>query len=418
MKVLVLGAGVIGITTAYFIRKDGHDVTVVDRHKHGAMESTFANGAQLSYCHGDPLSSWHNIWQGLKWLGKKKAPLFINTSAINPDLIQWMFKFILQAPNSKREFAIQNLLRLSFYSKEIFSQLNTELNINYDHTKKGILYLLDSKNSLHQELKLFEYYKKFADVNYEIFSKKECINYDPAAEIIMRQKHAGILTMEDEVGDARKFTEGLEKECKKIGVNFLYNCEIKSLQKLGNKITGVHASKGFLTANKFICCMGAYTPMLLGPIGIKTHIYPIKGYSTSVKIQSKKSAPKSSIFDMSRKIVYSTVGNTLRTAGTAEFCGYNHSISESRIKPLIKATNAFFPNAANYDKVFKWTCLRPVTPHYNPYLGPTPYDNLFINSGHGFLGWTNAAGSAKIVAEIAQGKPSPINLNGLTLSSN
>jgi D-amino-acid dehydrogenase len=411
MKVLVLGAGVIGITTAYFLQKEGYKVTVVDRHSESAQECSHANGAQLSYSHAEPLANWKNLWKGIKWLGKKNAPLLIRPR-LDLELYKWIFKFLLECPKSKMEQHAINLLRLSFYSKQIFHELNSSLDIKYDWNDLGVLHLLSNQEALDDEVKLFELFQKHSACEYEIFSKDQCIQHEPSSEIIMKEKVGGIWSKSDEIGDAHKFTLAMQKECEKLGVEFIWNSEIISFTTNKNKITGVHTSTGFLTSNKFVCCLGAYTAKYLSPIGIKLPIYPVKGYSTSVPTGDKYNSPRSSIFDLERKIVYTRMADTLRTAGTAEFTGFDHSINEARVKPLLDATKRFFPDGGDYSNVGKWSCLRPLTPQYTSYLGKTSFANLFINAGHGFLGWTTAAGSAKVVAEIAMDKPSPISLKG------
>ncbi len=413
MQVLVLGAGVIGVTTAYFLQKEGYKVTVIDRHSEAAAECSHANGAQLSYSHAEPLAGWKNLWKGIKWLGKNNAPLLIRPR-IDFDLYKWIFKFLLECPQSKMEKNAINLLRLSFYSKQIFHELNQSLDIKYDWNNFGILHLLENEDDLEREKRLFEFFHKHSECEYEFLSKSQCIEHEPSSEIIMREKVGGIWSKSDEIGDAFKFTKAMQKKCEELGVEFLWDTEVTALTTHKNKITGVDTSKGFMTANKFVCCFGAYSAKLLSPIDVKLSIYPVKGYSTSVPTGNEYNAPRSSVFDIDRKIVYTRIGDTLRTAGTAEFTGFDHSINEERVKPLLDATKRFFPDGGDYSNVGKWSCLRPLTPQYNPYLGETRYSNLYVNSGHGFLGWTNAAGSAKVVADVVMDKPSPISLKGFS----
>jgi D-amino-acid dehydrogenase len=415
MKVIILGAGVIGVATAYFLAKKGHDVTVIERHKKLAMESSFANGAQLSYSHCEPWATFGNLAKALKWLGHKEAPLLLRLRW-DPDMYKWLTRFIINALPHNVDRNTLNIVRLSFYSRKVLNELLPELKFQFDFAPSGILHLFTKEEDLIKAVKHFNYERNYEDeVLFQVLDKKQCLAKEPAAANLIESKMGGIYFPQDAIGDVYQFTLGLAAQAKELGVKFILENEVSTLTTSGIRITGVDSQKGFYSADNFVVCLGAYTPLLLRPIGINLPIYPMKGYSVTIPVKQKHQQLKMSITDQQRKIVYTPMENCLRAAGTVELTGYCHDISPERIAPIAKAAQEAFPNGGDFKKIQSWACLRPQTPQSTPLLGRSKYSNLYINSGHGSLGWTQALGSSQLVADIVDGKKPEININGLGL---
>ncbi|MFI4983588.1 MAG: D-amino acid dehydrogenase [Rickettsiales bacterium] len=414
MHVAVLGAGVIGISTAYYLSKAGCKVTIIDKSSGAANECSFANGAQLSYSDADPLATWGNVLQGLKWLGKKNAPLLMRFS-FDPDLYIWLFKFLSECRASQFEKRTINYLLLNYYSRQQIHKLNDSLKLKYDFHQDGIIHLFETAREREAEKKILDYASQFQKVDYEILKGAEITQKEPSLKLYLSEKQGGAINCKtDEVGDAHKFTVELEKHAQQLGVKFLYNCDIHDFVKQGKKLTRLITSKGEIEADVFVNCLGAYSNQLLNKIDIKLPIYPVKGYSVSCPIINDSEIPSASIYDHKRKFVLTKIGKTFRLAGTAEFGGFDHTIREERVSPLIHAAKHFFPHACDYENATPWACLRPLTPFYTPLIGKTKYSNLYLNTGHGFLGWTAAAGSSKAIADLITKGKAEIDLSGFS----
>ncbi len=415
MKVIILGAGVMGVCTAYLLAKQGFEVTVIDRHTYAAMESSYANGCQLSYSHCEPWATGGNLIKAIKWLGHKEAPLLFRLRW-DWDMYKWLTKFIINAMPANVARNTLNILKLSFYSRYIMHELLDEFDFDFDFQKSGILHLFHNKEELDKAERHFIFESRNSDeLKFKVLSAKQCLNLEPAVAHIIKEKYGGIYFPKDEIGDILKFTRGLAAMCIKLGVKFLYNTDILTLTLSGNRISGVNTNQGFYTADKFVMALGAYSGKFMRMIGINLPIYPMKGYSISIPVRKKHEHLSMSITDQKSKIVYVPLKGFLRAAGTVEFAGFNHEILAERIDPIVNATRRSFPDGGDFDKVVPWACLRPQTPQSSPIIGRTRYNNLFINSGHGSLGWTQALGSSKIVADVIVGKSPEISLTGLKL---
>lgn len=411
MKVLVIGSGVIGICTAYFLAKSGASVTVIEREPSSAMQCSYANGAQMSYSHAEPWATWTNVWKGIKWMGKKNAPLLFRPS-FDIEMYKWIFKFLLNCSKSNIDKNTHALLNLGFYSRKVMNTLMDEVKIDCSYTKPGILHIFRHKEEVKALDKYFTELSKIEPfLEHKALNKKGCIALDPALEHLMRKGVGGVWCVNDELADIYEFCKGLEVECKKLGVTFKYNTEMLGFNTHGHSIQSIITNNGDLEADSFVMCTGAYSANFLRPIGIKIPIYPMKGYSISAPIHKNHITPSVSVTDHQKKIVFSKIGNIFRVAGTAEFAGFNHEVLHERVEPLIKSSKTYFPNSADYSNITSWACLRPQTPQSYPYLGRTEqYKNLFFNMGHGSLGWTQGPGSGKAVADQVLGKEPEIDL--------
>lgn len=412
MKIIVLGSGILGVTTAYELGKRGFDVMVLDRQMASGAETSFANGGQLSYSHGEPWASPSALKKIPTWMFDSEAPLVFRP---RPDwqMIRWGMKFLRNCTAARANINCVNLLRLGLYSKQRFDAIRAETGLEFDYASKGILHIYGTDKDFDHAKAQNEFQAKFG-CEQRILTRDECLTLEPALAYTSRSIVGGIHSIMDESGDAYLFCNELARiAAERYGVQFHYGITIKGLRTENKSVVAVATDRGDAVADGYVMAMGSYSPVYLRQIGIDLPIYPMKGYS--VTIDANDACPHLSITDGTHKIVYSRLGNRLRVAGTAEFAGYNHDINEKRIAPIVKAASALLPQADWNQDISKWACLRPSTPDGPPIMGLTPMRNLFLNTGHGTLGWTQAAGSATIVADLMEGKLPGILLQGLTM---
>jgi D-amino-acid dehydrogenase len=412
MQILILGSGVLGVTTAYELGKRGFNVTVIDRKNACASETSFANGGQLSYSHAEPWASPSLLPKLPRWLLRSDSPLVFRPRA-DKEMIRWGLSFLRNCTTFRAEINTINLLRLGLYSKECMAAIRRDEGLDFSYSGKGILHIYESQEEFDHSKKQLEFQAKFGG-DERILSRDEVLKLEPSLAHTSRTIIGGIHAHHDESGDAHSFSTQLAaRAAERFGVKFLHNISVTELIKEGNKIVAVNTDKGEMQADVFVMALGSYSPVYLRKIGIDTPIYPMKGYS--ITIDANEYCPYISLTDGKYKIVYSRLGSRLRVAGTAEFAGYDTTINEKRITPIVQAAKSLLPLADWGQDVGKWACLRPSTPDGPPIIGRTPYYNLFLNTGHGTLGWTQAAGSAKLVADIMERKTPEILLHGLTL---
>ncbi|MFN8911870.1 MAG: FAD-dependent oxidoreductase, partial [Alphaproteobacteria bacterium] len=344
MKVTIVGAGVIGVTSAYFLAKAGFDVSVIEREQSPSIECSYANGAQLSYSHAEPWGSFPNVVKAIKWLGKKDAPLLFKKK-LDIETASWIMRFLLNCFSNKYHKNAKAILGINFYSRAVLHELLEEIDFDFNYSTNGILHVFKKSQDL---IDCNLYFNKLRswnkDLEFKKLTRKEVIELDPALQRLMTYRNGAILCPQDEVGDIYKFTSKLEAKCKKLGVKFSYGERAISFTINHKKVDHLLTNKREVKSDMYLVCAGAYTTHLLDPIGINTHIHPMKGYSLSIPISSHSTPPKISITDHEKKIVVATIGNVLRLAGTAEFAGYNHVAYEPRVKPLIKLANRYFPD--------------------------------------------------------------------------
>lgn len=412
MKILVLGSGLLGVATAYELGKRGFEVTVIDRKEEAAAETSFANGGQLSYNHAEPWANPSVLSKLPAWMLRSDSPLVFRLRA-DMNMVKWGLSFLRNCTKLRADVNTVNMLRLGIYSRERLHIIKNEEKFEFDFSDKGILHLYSSQEEFEHGKKQIEFQAKFGGVE-KILSQDEVYKLEPALAHSQRKIVGGIHAYNDESGDARTFCLKLAERAKeRFGVKFEYGVSINKLRTENNRIVAVETDKGDFTADGFVLALGSYSSVYLRQIGIDVPIYPMKGYS--ITLEANDLCPNISLTDGLHKIVYSKLGNRVRVAGTAEFAGYDTSINEKRIAPIVKAASELIPKADWSQKIGKWACLRPSTPDGSPIMGRTPFSNLFLNTGHGTLGWTQAAGSAAIVADIIQNKPTEIILHGLTL---
>ena len=413
MKIVILGSGVIGTASAYYLAKAGHEVTVIDRQNGSALETSFANAGEVSPGYSAPWASPGIPLKAIKWLMMEHSPLAIRPS-LDPKMWSWVVQMLMNCTSRRYEINKGRMLRMAQYSRDVLQQLREDTGITYDERTQGTLQLFRNQQQVdasHSDIEILQRYK----VPYETLDVAACLKVEPALAQV-KEKFVGALRLPgDETGDCFKFTQNLAKMAEALGVKFEYGVSIDRLITEGDKITAIHTSLGTITADSFVMALGSYSPILLRDIGIKIPVYPIKGYSITVPITDAQSAPESTIMDETYKVAITRLGDRIRVGGTAEITGYNMDLRESRRATLVHSVTDLFPNGGDVSQAEFWTGLRPMTPDGTPIIGETPFKNLFLNTGHGTLGWTMACGSGQYLADMMSGKMPAISTEGLSM---
>lgn len=407
MKVIIMGAGVVGVTTAYFLAKAGHKVTVIEKDSSPGKGCSYANAGQLSYSH---IESWATtpLLSLIKSAIMPDSYLSIQFDQVkNKVFLSWLIEFLKNSSKKKARLNSQKLSQIANLSKLAIDEIIASERLNFNYTKPGNLHFFRSKNSFIRAIKNSDFLKSLG-YNLEILSPEECIKKEPKLVKLKDSNKlaGGIYFSDDAVGDCHKFTENLSEICKeKYGVIFEYNNEIKNILTNHKMITGINSEKGVFQADQYIYCLGVYGNSLLNGIKINPKIYPVKGHSLSLPIDVSHGAPKLSLTDIDNKIFYSRLGSTFRVAGTVEFASVKATINGKKINFLKKSVGQTFSEFGNINQVRNWSGLRPFRPNSIPIIERVEkYGNLLINSGHGSLGFTLAAGSAKIISDIVNNK--------------
>jgi D-amino-acid dehydrogenase len=406
MKVIVLGAGLLGVTSAYFLRQQGHDVTVVDRQASPAAETSFANGGQISVSHAEPWANPGAPLKVLKWLGKEDAPLLFR---IRADMRQWLWglQFLHECTPARTRHNIEQIVRLGTYSRDMLQQLRRDIGIAYDERSQGILHFYTSQQEF-DGAEAPAAQMRALGCDRRVISADEAVKLEPALSHIRPQLAGATYTAEDESGDANLFARELVKRCEADGVQFLMSHTVTALREAGGRIDHVEATDPSgrfqrLTADAYVLAMGSLSPLYAQPLGIALPIYPAKGYSVTMPVKDASKAHQVSLTDDEFKLVFSRLGDRLRIAGTAELNGYDRDLNRVRCEAIVKRAEQLFPGAGDSSQAQFWTGLRPATPSNVPIIGRCKLPNLYLNTGHGTLGWTHACGSGKSIALIVGG---------------
>ncbi len=412
MQILVLGGGVIGVASAYYLAKHGADVTVIERQNDVAEETSHGNAGQVSPGYSTPWAAPGIPTKAIKWLFQKHAPL-----AISPDgslwQVSWMLKMLANCNGERYAINKERLMRISEYSRDCLRQLRADTGINYEHRSLGTLQLFRSQAQLDAVGKDIEVLKE-CNVAYELYD-----NPTDLAKIEPALGHASGLTgglrlPNDETGDCNLFTKALKELAIQLGVKFRFNQEISHITHDGRQITGVVTGGQTLTADAYVLACGSYSRLLGKQLGLDLPIYPVKGYSLTVPIVDENKAPVSTVLDETYKVAITRFNDRIRVGGMAELSGFDLSLNPARRATLEMVVNSLF-TGGDVSRATFWTGLRPMTPDSTPIIGKSPLSNLFINAGHGTLGWTMACGSGKLISDIITGKTPDINTEGLAL---
>ncbi len=412
MKVLVLGAGVVGVSTAYYLAQQGHQVTVLEREDGVAEETSFANAGQLSFGYSSPWAAPGIPAKATKWLFSQHAPL-----SIRPDGSLFQARWMMQMwsnCNAKR-YAVnkERMLRLSAYSQKCMHKLLDDTNIEFEGRRKGTLQLFRTEKQMQAAARDVKALQE-AGVAWELLERSGLAEAEPALAHVSYKLVGGLRTPDDETGDCRMFTLGLMAKAKQAGVEFKFGETIRALQTKHNKISAVQCLSGVLQADAYVVCMGPYSPLLLRGL-VDIPVYPLKGYSITVDIVDEQRAPVSTILDETYKIALTRFKNRIRVGGMAEVVGYDLSLNKRREHTLEMVLNDLFGGSYAAKDLQLWTGLRPKTPDSTPIIGATKFDNLFLNTGHGTLGWTMACGSGQLIADIVSGKQPAIAYEDLAV---
>jgi D-amino-acid dehydrogenase len=410
MRVLVLGSGLLGVSSAYYLSQLGHEVTVVDRQANPAAETSFANGGQISVSHAEPWANPSAPLKVLQWLGKEDAPLLFR---IRADMRQWLWglQFMRECTPAKTRHNIEQIVRLGTYSRAMLQELRAATGLQYDQRTAGILHFYTSQKEFEAARGPSEQMRELG-CERQIISADEALKLEPALKHIRPQLAGATYTAEDESGDANRFARELVKLCETSGVKFLMSHTITALREVGGQIDHIEAtdSEGrfqCLSADAYVLAMGSLSPIYAEPLGIRLPIYPAKGYSVTMPVKDASMAHQVSLTDDEYKLVFSRLtgpnSDRLRIAGTAELNGYDRDLNRVRCEAIVRRVEQLFPGAGDATKASFWTGLRPATPSNVPIIGKSKLPNLFLNTGHGTLGWTHACGSGKSIARIISG---------------
>jgi len=406
----VLGAGVVGTTSAWYLAQAGHEVTVVDRQPIPGKETSFANGGQISVSHAEPWANPHILPRLRKWLGREDAPLLWRWRA-DPAQLAWGLRFLGEClPGSTRR-NMAAIVALSLYSRGRLRALREELGLQYDQLQRGILHIYTDRQEFATAVEAARVMRGLG-LDRDSVDVDRCLELEPALADAAHLLVGGDYTRSDESGDAHKFTRALAEKAQAAGVEFRLQSTIERIAPGGSQIAGVlvNGENGpeLLTADAYVVALGSYSPLLLKPLRICLPVYPAKGYSATLTLADGAGAPSVSLTDDERKLVFSRLGNRLRIAGTAEFNGYNLELNEVRCQALMQRVRQLFPRLQVEGEPEFWCGLRPATPSNVPCIGRTRYSNLWLNTGHGTLGWTMSCGSAAALADLVSGRrPEP-----------
>ena len=414
MKVLILGAGVIGTTSAYYLAKAGHEVTVVERQPAAGLETSFGNAGELSYGYASPWAGPGILVKAIKWLLMPDGPLVIRPM-LDPRM--WIWGLSLLANCTERAYAINKsrMVRVAEYSREKMIELRAATGLAYDGREQGTLQLFRTQKQLdhiHGDVEVLKQY----GVPFEVLDPKGCVAAEPGLATAAVPFVGALRLPNDDTGDCQMFTDGMSKAAAAAGVTFHYDTTIAGIEGSGDRITGVRTSRGTLTADTYVAAMGSYTPEMVAPLGIRLPVYPIKGYSLTVPITDASVAPISTVMDETYKVATTRFENRIRVGGTAEIAGWDKTLRPHRRGPLERSLRDLFPKAGDVSRATFWCGLRPMTPDGTPVIGRTRYSNFLLNTGHGTLGWTMAAASGQVLADLVSGKAPDIDTSDLDLS--
>jgi D-amino-acid dehydrogenase len=412
VKIIVLGAGVIGVTTAYYLRKAGAEVRVLDRQAGPGMETSFANAGELSYGMTSPWAAPGIPKKAVKWLFMRHRPLFI-WPMVSPRMWSWGTQMLLNCTEERYRINKSRMVRISSYSRDSLTDLLGEVDLDFDMRERGTLQLFRTEKQLKGSKADQEVLAEF-NSPYEVLDKDGCIGAEPGLALVADKFVGGLRLTSDRTGDCRMFTLALAEKAAAMGVSFRYGCTIERFTLHGDRITGVETDMGPETADVYVCALGPYAPILLRTVGIRLPIYPIKGYSITLPVTDDAAAPQSTIMDETHKVAITRLGERIRVAGQAEIIGYSHRLGKTATDTVRYVVSDLFPKGGDVARAEGWTGLRPMTPDGTPVIGPTRYPNLFLNTGHGTLGWTMSCGSGRAVADCVLGKTPEIDFDGLT----
>jgi D-amino-acid dehydrogenase len=413
MKILILGGGVIGTTTAHYLAEAGHEVEVVDRQPGVALETSFANAGEVSPGYSSPWAGPGVPIKAVKWLLMKHGPLVIRP-LLDPAMWSWVSSMLVNCTSARYAVNKARMVPIAEYSRDMLKALRASTGIAYDERSQGTLQLFRTQKQVDGTAGDIEVLKQF-NVPYDMLDPAGCIAAEPALAAVREKFKGGLRLPGDETGDCQMFTTRLAEHCAARGVKFRFGTSIEKIVASGGAITGVVTSAGLLTADAYVVALGSHSPVLLKPLGLGVPVYPIKGYSITVPITDAGGAPESTVMDETYKVAITRLGDRIRVGGTAEISGYDLKLREARRDTLMHSVGDLFPRGGDLSKASFWCGLRPMTPDGPPIVGQAGPKNLYLNTGHGTLGWTMACGSGRVLADVISARKPEIDVSQLGL---
>lgn len=411
MHVVVLGSGVIGTSTAYYLADAGHRVTVLDRQPGPALETSYANAGEVSPGYSSPWAAPGIPLKAIKWLFMRHRPLFI-WPRLDPKMWAWGLAMLRNCTSARYKLNKSRMVPIAEYSRDLLRELRQKAGISYDERALGTLQLFRDQKQIDATAKDIAILRTY-DVPHEELDVEGCVRVEPALRLVKEKIAGGLRLPGDETGDCFKFANALAALCRQLGVEFRYGARIDAIATENGRVSGITTDTGMVTGDAYVTALGSYSPLLLEKIGIRLPVYPVKGYSITVPITDPTGAPESTVMDETHKVAITRLGDRIRVGGMAELDGYNLKLRESRRKTLEHVVTDLYPKGGDVAKASFWCGLRPMTPDGPPVIGRTKYDNLWLNTGHGTLGWTMACGSGRVLADLISGRKPEIDMAGL-----
>lgn len=412
MRVIILGSGVIGVASAYYLAQQGAEVTVLDRQSGPAEETSFGNAGQISPGYSTPWAAPGIPFKAVKWMFQHHAPLAINLDGSMWQL-QWMAQMLKNCNPQSYAVNKERMMRVAEYSRDCLRELRKDTGINYENRAKGTLQLFRKEAQMEAVQRDISVLQE-CGVSYELLNGNELGRVEPALANAQDKLVGGLHLPNDETGDCYLFTNALAQIAKELGVNFQFNQNVEKLIVEGDEIKGVQVNGKVLTADRYVLAFGSYSRDFLKPLDLQLPVYPVKGYSLTIPIVDPAFAPQSTVLDETYKIAITRFDQRIRVGGMAELSGFNLGLNEDRRATLQMVTQDLFPGGDMAQASF-WTGLRPMTPDSTPIIGATRFKNLFLNTGHGTLGWTMACGSGKLISDIVLNHKTDISTDGLSI---
>lgn len=415
MKVLILGSGVVGVTSAYYLARQGHEVTVVDRQSSPAMETSYGNAGQVSFGFSSPWAAPGIPQKAVKWMFQEHAPLKIQPR-MDPTMARFMLRMFGNCNAERYAVNKERMVRIAEHSRACIDALRADTGIRYEDRQKGLLQLFRHESQVEAVAKDMQVLEQ-CGVRHDLLDAEAIKAVEPALARVPGKFVGGLHLPDDQTGDCHLFTNRLADYCREqLGVSFRFNVEIQRLKRGGSGIESVVTSAGELTADAYVVCLGSYSPFLVKDLDIRLPIYPVKGYSLTVPVVDDGGAPQSTVMDETFKVAISRFDDRIRVGGTAELASYDLSLLEKRRATIGMVVRDIFPEGGDVAKAEFWAGLRPMTPDSTPIIGATRHDNLWLNTGHGTLGWTMSCGSAQLLADLIDGRDTAIDPDGLDVS--
>ena len=414
MQVLILGSGVIGTSVAYYLARAGHDVTVLERQPAPALETSFGNAGEVSPGYSAPWAGPGVPFKAVKWMLMQHSPLVVKPM-LDPAMWRWGLSMLRNCTQARYELNKGRMVRLAEYSRDCLKALRADTGIRYDERALGTLQLFRTQKQLDGIAKDVEVLKA-SGVPYQVLDREGCVRYEPALAAVKQKFVGGLRLPGDETGDCFKFTQALALLAEAAGAKFRFGVGIQAIERDAGGVIGVRTDAGRFTSERYVVALGSYSPAMVKPLGIDLPVYPVKGFSITVPISDAAGAPESTVMDETYKVAVTRLGDRIRVGGTAQLSGFDLRLDAARRGTLEHVVIDLFPEGGDVREASFWTGLRPMTPDGTPVIGATRIPNLMLCTGHGTLGWTMAAGTGRVMADLIDGRQPAIDMEGLTVA--